>query len=40
MQDMKVRATWVHFPVGLTFCIFLFSHDSVESAESIEFKAN
>ena len=40
MQDLKVRAAWVHFPVGVTFWVLLFPCDSVESAESIEFKAN
>ena len=43
MQDLKVRGVrgaWVHFPVGVTFWIFYFSRDSVESTESIEFKAN
>ena len=37
MQDMKVRGTWVHFPVGATRFVFWFFHDSVESIES---KAN
>ena len=40
MQDLKVRAAWVYFPVGVTFWILLFPCDSVESTESIEFKAN
>ena len=43
MQDLKVRgvrAAWVHLPVGRTFWILLFPCDSVESTESIEFKAN
>ena len=37
MQDLKLRGAWVHFPVGVTFWIFLFYCDSVESIES---KAN
>ena len=34
---MEVRGAWVHFPVGVTFCfwIFLFSRDSVECTEYI-----
>ena len=40
MQDFKVRAVWVHFHVVVSFWIFLFPCDSVESTESIEFKAN
>ena len=40
MQDFKVRAAWIHFPVGVTFGILLFPCDCAESTESIEFKAN
>ena len=44
MQNFKVRgvrAAWVHFPVGGNILdFFYFSRDSVESTESIEFKAN
>ena len=40
MRDLKVRAAWVHFPVQITFWNLLFLCDSVESTESIEFKAN
>ena len=39
MQDLKVRAAWVHFPVEVTVWILLFRCDSVESTESIELKA-
>ena len=42
MQDLKVRgvrAAWVYF-LGYNFGFLKFSRDSVESTESVEFKAN